>query len=85
MTKLIFRMTAFLLFAAGVGSVSAAGGNLEVGFASADITPTLESDAKVYLAGLELNRVAKEINDPLFSRAMVLEADGRKIALVSVT
>lgn len=84
MTKLIFRMTAFLLLAVGGVSVSAAGGNLEVGFASADITPTLESDAKVYLAGLELNRVAKEVNDRLYSRAMVLAADGRKIALVSV-
>ncbi|NOX57966.1 MAG: hypothetical protein GXP29_03800 [Planctomycetes bacterium] len=83
MTKLILPRTIFFLFLACV-SRSAAGENLEVGFASADITPTLESETKVYLAGLELNRVAKEVNDRLFSRAMVLESGGHKIALVSV-
>jgi hypothetical protein len=57
---------------------------LEVGLAAADITPRLDSKQPIWLAGLENNRAATGVHDPLFARAVVLRSGQRKIALVSV-
>jgi hypothetical protein len=62
------------------GQSACADGALEAGFGAVDITPTIEPGRPIYLAGLESNRDAREIHDPLFARAVVL----RGIALVSV-
>jgi hypothetical protein len=60
------------------------GAALEVGFASADVTPKLEAGNPIWLAGLESNRDAKGVHDKLFARAIVLGDGERKIALVAV-
>ncbi len=58
---------------------------LRVGLGSADITPAMGSDARpVWLAGYGQNRKASRVHDPLMARAVVLEAAGQKVALVSV-
>jgi len=56
---------------------------LTVGFAAADITPTLCAKP-VYLAGFGTGRVATKVHDPIMARAVVLSDGATKIALVSV-
>lgn len=56
---------------------------LKAGFAEADITPSLEGNS-VYLAGFGQNRRATGVHDPLKVRAVVLQHQKRKLALVSV-
>ena len=74
-------LTAVLLFVALRGVPAAA---LEVGFASADVTPKLEEGKPIWLAGLDSNRAAKGVHDKLYARAIVLRDGDRKLALVSV-
>ena len=78
------------LFAAlGAGSTARsaerlAAATLEVGLKAVDVTPRLESGEPIYLAGLERNRVATEVHDRLYARALVLRAGGKTVALVGV-
>jgi hypothetical protein len=60
-----------------------AAGVLRVGFGETEITPRV-GDKAVYMAGFGQNRKATGVHDPLYARAVVLQHDGRKIALVSV-
>jgi len=57
---------------------------LEVGFAEADITPTVRADAPVWLAGYYPGRAAPGVHDPLFARSIVLRCGTEKLAWVSV-
>jgi hypothetical protein len=57
---------------------------LRAGFAEADITPAVGGDHTVYMAGFGQNRKATGVHDPLKARAVVLEHDGRRVALVSL-
>jgi hypothetical protein len=57
---------------------------LDAGFAVVDVTPKLVEGQPIYLAGLEMNRDAREIHDPLFARALVLRDGKSKVALVAV-
>jgi hypothetical protein len=68
----------------GVPSAATASDSLEAGFGVVDITPKLDGEQAIWLAGLENNRDAKEIHDPLFARAVVLRGGAHKVALVSV-
>ncbi len=54
---------------------------LEVGFSKSDATPKIGSKP-VYIAGFGHNRKAEGISDPIFIRAMVLQAEGKKYAFV---
>jgi hypothetical protein len=65
-----------LLLAACTGTVRA--GDLRAGAAAVDITPPLGTP----LAGYYSARGAREVLDPLFSKALVLEQDGSRAALV---
>jgi hypothetical protein len=56
---------------------------LLVGFGETDITPVLDKKP-VWVAGFGKNRKATKVHDPIMVRAVVLEHDGKKIALVSV-
>jgi len=56
---------------------------LRVGFGHADITPEI-GDRPVWMAGFGNNRQATGVHDPLGARAVVLDAGGHRIALVSV-
>ena len=58
-------------------------GSLLVGFAEADITPVL-GKKPVYIAGFGKNRTATKVHDPIMVRAIVLEHDKKKIAIVAV-
>src|SRR5213592_4755832 len=58
-------------------------GALAIGFAEADITPSLRGDP-VYMAGFGQNRKATKVHDPLMARAAVLADGKQKIAIVSV-
>lgn len=53
------------------------------GAAARSITPRLEP-GPVYLAGYGPGRVATGIHDEVWARALVLEIDGRRLALVAV-
>ncbi|MBI2803995.1 MAG: hypothetical protein HYX68_03320 [Planctomycetes bacterium] len=57
--------------------------NLCVGFAETNITPDIKAKP-VWLAGFGKNRKATRVHDALFARAIVLEHDRKKIAIVSV-
>jgi len=57
---------------------------LEVGLQAVDVSPNLEAGDPIWLAGLERNRAATEVHDPLYARALVLRADRKMIALVGV-
>lgn len=57
---------------------------LTVGFAHTDITPRVDADAPVWLAGYFPGRRATGVHDPLFARCVVLAHDQVKIAWVSV-
>lgn len=57
--------------------------DLHAGFAAVDITPEI-GPKPVYVAGFGKNRKATGVHDPLFARAVVLQHDKQKIALVSV-
>ncbi len=54
---------------------------IRAGFATADLTPPLGLEMGGY--GLNLERRGEAVHDPLRSRAVVLEFDRRKIAIVS--
>ncbi len=56
---------------------------LRAGFAQEEITPEI-GDRPVWMAGFGHNRRATGVHDPLWARAVVLDAGGRRIALVSV-
>jgi hypothetical protein len=56
---------------------------LLVGFGESNVTPDI-GKKPVYLAGFGKNRKATKVHDPLFARAIVLEHDKKKIAIVAV-
>jgi hypothetical protein len=58
-------------------------GELRAGFAEEDITPRV-GDKPVYMAGFGHNRKATGVLDPLKVRAVVLEHDKDRLALVTV-
>ncbi len=64
-------------------SLRAAEPQLAVGFAEADISPTL-GKKPVYMAGFGTNRTATKIHDPVMARAVILTDGTKTLALVSV-
>jgi hypothetical protein len=58
--------------------------SLRAGFAETDITPTVGGDKPVYVAGFGPNRRATGVHDRLMARAVVLSAERKKVAIVSV-
>jgi hypothetical protein len=83
MHSLIYRTLALasvVFLAFGWIQNAAAAGTLKVGVATSDITPPLG----VPLAGYYHERGADGVLDPLRSKAMVLENDGERVALVVV-
>lgn len=74
-------MVRFLLYLALVVlSMSATAAQMMVGTAKVDITP----GKMPFLAGTNNNRIATSVNDPVEARALVIESQGTRIALVSV-
>jgi hypothetical protein len=65
-------------FAAAVVAVTAVvadvapAGQVEVGFAKAEVTPRVDGDRPVWLAGYSFGRRATGVHDPLYARAVVL-------------
>lgn len=57
---------------------------LRAGFGESDITPALQDDRPVWLAGYGQGRAATGVHDPLSARCVALDDGQRKIALVSV-
>jgi hypothetical protein len=59
---------------------------LRVGFAEVDLTPPIggKDDKPVYLAGFGKGRIATKVHDPIMARAVVLENNNQKIAMVAV-
>ena len=74
------RTLLFLLCYVGLSQAA----DLSVGFADVDVTPKLDPDKPVYLAGFGHNRKATKVHDPIMCRAVVLSDGKQKIALVSV-
>jgi hypothetical protein len=69
----------FAVVAAG----ARAGEPLAVGFAQEDVTPD-PAARTVWMAGFGQGRKATAVHDPVWARALVIQADGKRIALVSV-
>lgn len=63
-----------------IGSIEARGAEWRVGAAAVDVTPALGTP----MAGYYSPRGAESVHDPLFAKAIVVENEGRKIALVSL-
>ncbi len=57
---------------------------LLAGFATADITPDLETKKPVWMAGYGMGRRATGVHDPIMCRAMVLSHGDQKIAIVGL-
>lgn len=79
---LLWSGLAFLILPAAATTASA--GNLQVGLASADVTPPLHDDRPVWMAGYGQGRRATGVHDPLMARALVLSDGERRIAIVGV-
>ena len=58
--------------------------DLSVGFGETDVTPKLDPDKSVFIAGFGHNRKATKVHDPIMARAVVLSDGKQKIALVAV-
>lgn len=65
-----------ICFAAAAGAA-----DLSVGFAEIDVTPKLDPDKPVYIAGFGHNRKATKVHDPIYVRAIVLSDGKQKVAL----
>ncbi len=78
-----YFIAVFCVFAT-IRHVDAADAPLTVGFAEVDVSPTIGADKPVFIAGFGHNRKATALHDPIMARAVVLEYDKKKIALVSV-
>jgi hypothetical protein len=72
-----------LLLALFAGSPRLAFG-IEAGFGKADITPDINGNQPVWIAGYGHNRRATGVHDPLYARAIVLRDGDTKVAFVSV-
>lgn len=66
------------------GSSPARSAELEVGFAHVDITPQLNANEPIWLAGYYPGRAATGVHDPLFARTLVLRSGNTRMAWVSV-
>lgn len=73
-----------LVLMAGWSAAGLSAEVVSVGFGSADITPSLESGRKVWIAGYGTGRQALGVHDPLYARALVFESGGKKIAMAIV-
>ena len=78
--RLALRSLVVAALLAGPGRAQA----FEVGFGHVDITPRIEPDRPVWIAGYGQGRRATGIHDPLHARAVVLRDGPRKVALVAV-
>lgn len=58
--------------------------SLEVGFGEADITPDLQSEGPVWLAGYSAGRKAVKVHDPIMARCIVLKSGDSLVAWISV-
>jgi len=67
-----------------VATATVAGATLQVGCAQVDITPELNGDRPVWMAGYGHNRRAVRVHDPLYTTALVLSDGASRFALVSV-
>ncbi|MBN8628093.1 MAG: neutral/alkaline non-lysosomal ceramidase N-terminal domain-containing protein [Planctomycetes bacterium] len=72
------------LLATTLAANSTRGATLEVGFASADVTPELRDDCPVWVAGYGPGRRATGIHDPLMARALVMVDGTARVAIVGV-
>src|SRR5947209_4149106 len=77
------RLALLCRTAALAAAPARAGETLRAGFGAADVTPEV-GGKPVYLAGFGKDRKATRVHDPIMARAVVLEADRVKVALVSV-
>lgn len=83
LTRLV---TTFSLVLLTLGTVPSASGQaaLRVGFGKADITPKIQDDRPVWIAGYGHNRPAQGVHDPLYCRCLVLDDGDQKIAIASI-
>jgi len=56
------------------------GAAVEVGFSAVDITPDVDGERPVWIAGYGQNRKAESVHDPLYVRAFVLRDGDQRIA-----
>lgn len=63
---------------------SSGSAELQVGFSEIDVTPIVDDDHTVWMAGYGWNRKATGVHDPLYARCTVLSDGKKKIALAAV-
>jgi hypothetical protein len=81
MPSLFIAFIAALIF---INNLHSADAVFSAGFAEVDVSPAIAKDQAVFMAGFGHNRKATALHDPIMARAVVLEHDKKKLALVSV-
>ena len=82
---MVCRLTPFVLVGALLSSATAEDSQpLRAGFAAVDITPEVNGEKRVFLAGYGMNRKATGVHDPLFVRTVVLAWGDERIAIACV-
>lgn len=81
----VFRpFPGFVMHALFFGSLLQLVSAVQVGFAETDITPDVEGETPVWMAGYHPGRRATDVHDPLMCRAVVIANGDEKIALACV-
>lgn len=81
MLRNLFVCSAFFI---GMSSLTAAEAPLQVGFAEVDVSPKIDPNKPVYMAGFGQNRLATKVHDPIMVRAIVLNDGKQTVAIASV-
>ena len=75
---LVIAGAVFLIFSRATAIQAA----LHVGMAETDITPRVDAESRVWIAGYGQGRKATAVHDPLLARAVVFSDGQRKVAMV---
>src|SRR6267142_5356850 len=82
---MLWRIASLIAVCALVASAAAQDNKvLRAGFAAVDITPDVEGEKRVFLAGYRMNRKATGVHDKLFARTVVLACGDERIAVACV-
>jgi hypothetical protein len=84
LARFMAPLAATALLLAVCAPLTAGEPTLKAGLAKADITPDVQGQTPVWIAGYGQNRRATGVHDPLYCRAAVLDDGERKIALACV-
>ena len=74
----------YFVFPALIAAALCARAELKAGAAKTTVTPDLERDGPVYIAGFGHNRKATGVHDDLYARCMAFSTGGRALVICGV-